>query len=173
MRRLQAAKRLEANGPNKLSPPPERPEWLKYLLQYTNPLLFLLIIADVLTFVAYGIEDPKNDSSIILGVVLFLTIVLLATTQYLNERAAGSVAAQLKNLLPSVAQVVRDGKESAINAADLVVGDVLHLTIGTRVPADVKVIQSKDLKLDFSSLTGAPPFMGVASAPREARARRC
>ena len=152
---LQAAKRLEANGANKLSPPPEKPEWLKYLLQYTNPLLFLLIIAAVLTFVAYGIQSPKDKSNIILGVVLFLTIILLATTQYLNERAAGSVAAQLKNLLPSVAQVIRDGKEISINATDLVVGDYLHMTIGSRVPADVKVLVSKDLKLDFSSLTGA------------------
>lgn len=53
---LQAASRLAENGPNKLSPPKDKPEWLKYLLQYTNPLLFLLIIAGVLTFVAYGIQ---------------------------------------------------------------------------------------------------------------------
>ena len=152
---MQAAERLEANGPNKLSPPPEKPEWQKYLLQYTNPLLFLLIIAATLTFVAYGIQTDKDTSNIILGVVLFLTIFLLGTTQYLNERAAGSVAAQLRNLLPSVAQAIRDGKEVQMNAADLVLGDILHLTIGTRVPADVKVIVSKDLKLDFSSLTGA------------------
>ena len=154
--RLQAKTRLEANGENKLSPPPERPEWLKYLLQYTNPLLFLLIIAATLTFIAYAIQDPKDNSNIILGVVLFLTIFLLATTQYMNERAAGSVAAQLKNLLPSNAQVIRDGKEMSINATELVVGDYLHMTIGSRVPADVKVHVSKDLKLDFSSLTGAP-----------------
>jgi Cation transporter/ATPase, N-terminus len=53
---LQAAIRLTENGPNKLSPPKEKPEWLKYLLQYTNPLLALLIVAGVLTFVAYGIQ---------------------------------------------------------------------------------------------------------------------
>jgi P-type E1-E2 ATPase len=76
--------------------------------------------------------------------------------RYLNERAAGNVAAQLRSLLPSVAQVIRDGKETSINAADLVAGDFLHMTIGSRVPADVKVVVSKDLKLDFSSLTGAP-----------------
>ena len=155
---MQAAQRLEANGPNRLSPPPEKPEWLKYLLQYTNPLLFLLIIAAVLTFVAYGIQDPRDSSNIILGVVLFITIWLLATTQYLNERAAGSVAKQLSNMLPSVANVIRDGKEKSINAADLVVGDFLHLTIGARVPADVKVVVTKDLKLDFSSITGAAPL---------------
>lgn len=154
---MQAAKRLEANGPNKLSPPQERPEWLKYLLQYTNPLLALLIVAAVLTFVAYAIPKKKDSSNILLGVILVLTIFLLATTQYFNERAAGSVAAQLRNLLPSIAAVVRDGKGMQVNAAELVVGDILHLTIGTRVPADVKVIDSKDLKLDFSSLTGVCP----------------
>jgi sodium/potassium-transporting ATPase subunit alpha len=127
---------------------------MKYLLQYTNPLLFLLIIAAVLTFVAYAIQKTKDTSNIILGIVLFLVITLLATTQYWNERAAGSVAAQLRNLLPTVARVIRDGKEIEVNAADLVVGDILHMTIGARVPADVKVIESKDLKLDFSALTG-------------------
>lgn len=53
---LQAASRLAENGPNKLSPPKDKPEWLKYLLQFTNPLLALLIVAGVLTFVAYGIQ---------------------------------------------------------------------------------------------------------------------
>lgn len=162
---MQAAERLEANGPNKLSPPSERPEWLKYLLQYTNPLLALLIIAAILTFVAYGIQENKDQANIILGAVLFFTIFLLATTQYFNERAAGSVAAQLRNLLPSVAQVIRDGKEIQTNAADLVLGDILHLTIGTRVPADVKVIVSKDLKLDFSSLTGAVSLCYYSGLP--------
>jgi P-type E1-E2 ATPase len=117
-------------------------------------LLALLTVAACLTFVAYAIDKPRDRSNIILGVLLFITIFLLATTQYLNERAAGSVAAQLRNLLPSNALARRDGKELSIPATELVVGDVVHLTIGTRVPADLKVIQVKDLKLDFSSLTG-------------------
>ena len=152
---MQAAQRLEDNGPNKLSPPPERPEWLKYLLQYTNPLLFLLIVAGALTLVAYGIQDPKDSSNIILAVVLFGCIFVLATAAYLNERKAGSVAKQLTSMLPAVATVIRDAKPSNISAVDLVVGDLVHLTIGARVPADCKVVVSKDLKLDFSSITGA------------------
>jgi sodium/potassium-transporting ATPase subunit alpha len=153
---MQAAKRLEANGPNRLSPPSELPEWLKLLLQFTNPLLALLLVAAALAFVAYAIDTPRDRSNIILGCLLFITIALLGTTQYLNERAAGSVAAQLRNLLPSNALVRRDGREMSLPATELVVGDVVHLTIGTRVPADLKIIQVKDLKLDFSSLTGTP-----------------
>lgn len=115
-------------------------------------------------------QDPKDDSNIILGVVLFLVIILLATTQYMNERAAGSVAAQLRNLLPSNANVIRDGKEIQLNAVDLVVGDIVHMTIGSRVPADIKVLESRDLKLDFSALTGEsdPIAMGTTSADDKA-----
>ena len=115
-------------------------------------------------------QDPKDNSNIILGVVLFLVIILLATTQYLNERAAGSVAAQLRSLLPSNAYVIRDGKEQQLNAVDLVVGDVVHMTIGSRVPADIKVLASRDLKLDFSAITGEsnPIAMATTSADENA-----
>jgi sodium/potassium-transporting ATPase subunit alpha len=99
-------------------------------------------------------QEPKDHSNVILGVVLLAVIFLLGTTQYLNERAAGSVAAQLRSLLPQNANVIRDGKEASVPASELVVGDVLHLTIGSRVPADVKILESRDLKLDFSALTG-------------------
>ena len=99
-------------------------------------------------------QDPRDSTNIILGVVLLLVIFMLGTSQYFDERAAGNVAAQLRSLLPSNANVIRDGKEITLPAPDLVAGDVIHLVLGSRVPADIKVIQSKDLKLDFSSLTG-------------------
>lgn len=169
----EAARRLEANGLNRLSPPATTPEWIKYLMQYTNPLLALLIVAGVLTFIAYAIQDPKDTSNIILGVVLFLVIISLATTQYLNERAAGSVANSLKSLLPSIALVVRDGKEIQVNASELVTGDVVHLTIGTRVPADMKIIESKDLKLDFSSLTGESDPIPMYTTSQDEKPHEC
>jgi magnesium-transporting ATPase (P-type) len=138
-----------------LTPPKGRPEWLKYLLQYADPLIVLLIIAGSFTFVAYGADSsPRDRSNLILAVILFFIIWMLCTAKYMNERAAGSVAAKLKNLLPSNTLVRRGGEETSIPAADLVVGDIVHLTIGTRVSADLKIIQSSDLKLDFSSLTG-------------------
>ena len=99
---VQGAKRLEADGPNKLSPPPDKPEWLKYLLQFANPLLAILIVASVLSFVAYGVQTPRDVSNVILGAVLLGMIFLLATTQYLNDRAASGVAKQLSSMLPQV-----------------------------------------------------------------------
>lgn len=115
-------------------------------------------------------QETKDDSNIILGVVLLLVIFMLGTTQYFNERAAGNVAAQLRSLLPSNALVIRDGKEFSLPAPDLVTGDVVHMTLGSRIPADIKVIQSKDLKLDFSALTGEsdPIAMGTNAADDKA-----
>lgn len=100
------------------------------------------------------IQTPKDNTHIILGVVLVLVIIMLGTSEYFDQRAAGNVAAQLRSLLPSNALVVRDGKEITLPATDVVTGDIVHLVLGSRVPADIKVIQTKDLKLDFSSLTG-------------------
>lgn len=119
-------------------------------------------------------QDPKDNTNIILGVVLMLVVLMLGTSQYFDERAAGNVAAQLRSLLPSNALVIRDGKEITLAAPDLVTGDVVHMTLGSRVPADIKVIQTKDLKLDFSSLTGEsdPIPMSVTAAdekPHESR----
>lgn len=116
------------------------------------------------------LQEKKDPSNIILGVVLLLVIFMLGTTQYFNERAAGNVAAQLRSLLPSNANVIRDGKEFSLAAPELVTGDIVHMTLGSRVAADIKVIQSKDLKLDFSSLTGEsdPIAMGVTAADEKA-----
>ena len=74
--------------------------------------------------------------------------------QYSNERKAGKDSDSLRSLLPANCNVVREGEEFQIPASQLVVGDIVRLLIGTRVPADMKVIDTKDLKLDFSSLTG-------------------
>lgn len=119
-------------------------------------------------------QDPKDDTNIILGVVLLLVIFMLGTSQYFDERAAGNVAAQLRSLLPSNALVLRDGKELSLPAPDLVAGDVVHLTLGSRVPADIKVIQTKDLKLDFSSLTGEsdPIPMSITAQDEKAHESR-
>ena len=74
--------------------------------------------------------------------------------QYSNERKAGKDSDSLRSLLPANCNVVREGEEFQIPASELVLGGVVRLLIGTRVPADMKVIDTKDLKLDFSSLTG-------------------
>ena len=74
----EAAKRLSANGPNALTPPKKTPEWIKYLKQYTNPLLMLIVVASALSFAAYIIQDPKDLANLYIGGTLALCTFLLA-----------------------------------------------------------------------------------------------
>eukprot|EP00741_Cyanophora_paradoxa_P011220 tig00020554_g10840.t1 len=149
----EARIRLEKNGKNKLSPPPGKPEWQKYLLQYTNKFMILLMIAGALCFIAYGI-DPAESINVILGAVLFAIVVAMCSISYWQERKAGSVMDSFKNMLPPSCLVVRDGQQTKVAAEDLVVGDVVVVKAGDKVPADIRILHADDLKVDNSSLTG-------------------
>lgn len=100
-----AADRLAKYGPNRLSPPPEVPEIIKFLRQFINGLMMLLEGAGVLCFIAYGLlasDDPTDaQTDWILGVVIFFIVVANCTMTYLQERQAGSVMEKFKHMLPA------------------------------------------------------------------------
>ena len=85
-----------------------------------------------------------------LQVLVFIT----GCINYSAERSTADVLASIKSLLPSKTKVVRSGREVTIGAEDLVIGDLVHLTIGNRIPADLRLILVQDFKVDLSSLTG-------------------
>ncbi len=72
----------------------------------------------------------------------------------MQELATSRVTNAFKNLLPSNALVIRDGNESSVPAPELVIGDVIRIRTGTRIPADVRLIHVSDFKVEMSSLTG-------------------
>lgn len=78
-------------GRNALTPPKTTPEILKLLLQFTNPLLLMLMLACVLTFLVYGIQQPRDVENLILASVMAFVILVLAFTSYWQERSAGNV----------------------------------------------------------------------------------
>jgi magnesium-transporting ATPase (P-type) len=149
----EATRRLKENGPNILTPPKELPEILKFLKQYTNGLLMLLIAAVGLALLAWGL-DIGNSDNIILAGALAVIVLLTGALNYYHERAAHNVLASIQSMLPAATVVIRDGKAMTVNARDLVNGDIVHLTIGKRVPADIRIIASADYKVEMSSLTG-------------------
>lgn len=151
----EAARRLQLYGPNSLTPPKQKPEIVKFLLQFTNGLLMLLIVASGLAFLAYGIDKSDGRStSLILALVLLGIILLTGTLNYMHEKQAGDVLASIKSMLPAQCAVIRDGKELKVPAEQLVIGDLVHLTIGNRIPADIRLVSSADFKVEMSSLTG-------------------
>ena len=147
--------RTEKYGKNDFTPPPKHPEWVKYLLHFTDPFMILLIVAGVLCFIAYSLDTTQAlnlYSAILLEGVTFLS----CTFAYIQEGHADSAMAAFKNMIPKYATVIRDGVQVSIPAADIVPGDIVYIKLGTQVPADARLLWIQDLKVEMSSMTGEP-----------------
>ncbi len=140
----QAASRLAANGPNVL--PSRKVTWVMVLWrQVKSPILLLLVVAAVLSFVT----GDRADASIIL-VILLASVGLGFGNEWRAERQASSLHDQVSHTVV----VVRDGKASEVPVADLVVGDVVRLSLGAVVPADLRLLSATDLSCDEAVVTG-------------------
>lgn len=154
----EAKRRLERDGPNELTPPPTTPEWIKFCQQLFGGFSTLLWIGSILCFIAYFLESRTNPNAmkdnLYLGIVLASVVIITGIFSYFQERKASNIMDSFKNLVPDQANVLRDGKLQTINARDVVVGDVIQVKGGDRIPADIRVIEAAGMKVDNSSLTG-------------------
>src|SRR3954451_19702008 len=143
--RQEAARRLGGDGPN--SVPTPAPPRLAYRTarQLADPLIVLLIASAAVT----ALLGDATDTAVIVLVVVVNTAIGVAQ----EVRAERAIAA-LQHLGAPTARVVRDGVERAVPAADLVRDDLVILTAGDVVPADLTVVDAQRLRLDESSLTG-------------------
>ncbi len=137
--------RQEHFGPNQLTPRKGRSPLVKFLLQFKNPLVFILVIASVVTAV---LKDPL-DAAVIFGVVLINAII-----GYIQEARAEQAIAALSKTMTAEATVVRGGVTIRLPAAELVPGDIVLLAAGARVPADMRLIAARDLQVAEAALTG-------------------
>ena len=149
---IEARARLDRDGPNRL-PPPRRPSAARRLAaQLVHFFAAMLWAAAGLAFVA-GLPE--------MGVAIVLVIVVNAAFAFVQERRADRAADRLRALLPLSVTVRRDGRPRRVDAADVVVGDVLVLEAGDRVPADGKILTAEGLLVDTSLLTGESLPAGV------------
>ena len=118
----EAEERLVKYGKNILTPPKEVPEIVKFLMQFTNLFMILLLVAGVLCCIAYAL-NTKDQLNLWLGIVLFLIVVLQCIESYFQERKSSKAMAAFKTMLPSQCRVVRDGKEFVLKAENLVPGE--------------------------------------------------
>ncbi|XP_006899649.1 PREDICTED: sodium/potassium-transporting ATPase subunit alpha-1-like [Elephantulus edwardii] len=154
----RAAEILARDGPNALTPPPTTPEWVKFCRQLFGGFSMLLWIGAVLCFLAYGIvaateEDPSNDN-LYLGVVLSAVVIITGCFSYYQEAKSSKIMESFKNMVPQQALVIRNGEKMSINAEEVVVGDLVEVKGGDRIPADLRIISANGCKVDNSSLTG-------------------
>jgi cation-transporting P-type ATPase F len=137
--------RKEHFGPNMLTPPKGITPFQRFLLQFNNPLVIILLVAGLITAV---LKDPL-DALVIFGVVLVNAII-----GYLQESRAENAIAALAVTMTTEATVVRSGQVVRLSAVELVPGDIVQLASGSRVPADLRLVLSRDLQVTESALTG-------------------
>jgi len=154
----EVKKRLERDGYNELTPPKTTPEWIKFCRNLFGGFSTLLWIGAILCFLAYGIEcvnsdDPVEDN-LYLGVVLATVVIITGVFQYYQESKSSKIMESFKNLVPQQALVFRNGEKKSVVARELVLGDIVEVKGGDRIPADIRIISSSSMKVDNSSLTG-------------------
>lgn len=141
----EAGNRLEQYGPNRLAEE-EKISKLKILLhQFMSPLIYILLIAGVVTILLREYIDSG---------VIFAVVVLNAVIGFIQEFKAEESVRALKKMVVPKARVIRDGKEKEINSEYLVPGDLVLLASGARVPADLRLIHTIEVKIEEAMLTG-------------------
>ena len=141
----EARDRLQKDGPNELSERP-RPGFIALLLdQFNNFLVIILIVAAIATVLLGDTID---------AIAITVIVLLNAVLGVIQESKAERAIAALKKMAAPHAQVIRDGHQTSIPGRELVVGDIVLLEAGNYVPADMRLAQSVNLKIEEASLTG-------------------
>lgn len=145
LNQAEAADRLQKLGPNALPQKKGKPAWLRFLAHFNDVLIYILLAAAVMT----AVMGHWVDTAVILGVT-----VINALIGYIQESNAEKSLESIRNMLSSDAQVIRDGKHATIPTTDLVPGDIVVLRAGDRIPADMRLIEAHNLRVEEAILTG-------------------
>ncbi|KAG0092103.1 hypothetical protein BGZ93_003295 [Podila epicladia] len=149
-----ASQRLAENGPNILSPPKKVSPLVRFLHCLTSLFNLMLILAGVLTYALVAVDPEANRINIYLGAILIIVAFINAIIEFYQAQKSAAILQSFLNLMPQKCHVIRDQKLIQIMASELVLGDVVYLRMGDKVPADVMLVGCTDMKVDNSSMTG-------------------
>lgn len=157
----EAAARREIAGPNLLPEAKRTPGWLRFLSHFNDTLIYILLAAAAIK----AVMGDWLDFWVIMAVA-----VINAVIGYVQEGRAEKALAGIRGMLSADATVRRDGTWTTIAAADLVPGDVVRLMPGDKVPADVRLVEATQLRIDEAALTGesVPSSKQTASVASDA-----
>lgn len=149
----EQVKKLQAQyGENKLKEKKKKTTMQRFLDQFKDVMILILIAAAIVSFVIACVE--KNPGEFFEPALILLIVILNAIMGVVQESKAEKALDALKNMSAPHARVIRDGKETVIDASMLVPGDIIKLEAGDFVPADARLIESTSLKSEESALTG-------------------
>ncbi|MEK7545889.1 MAG: HAD-IC family P-type ATPase [Patescibacteria group bacterium] len=154
----EAAARLVEHGPNELPHEKGPSRFLLFLKQFRGTLNYVLFAAAAVSWFSGHVFDA--------GAIVFV-VVVNGLIGYVQERKAETAIAKLRDMAVPTAAVRRSGRVERIAAAGLVPGDIVILTEGARVPADMRIVEAKDIRADESPLTGESVPTSKAAAPTD------
>ncbi|MFD2597938.1 cation-transporting P-type ATPase [Sphingobacterium corticis] len=140
-----ANKLLEKHGPNELPQKKKQSDIVRFFKHFHDVLIYVLLVAAVITTILGHYTDT---------IVIILVAIINATIGFVQEGKAEKALESIKGILSLKATVLREGKRKEIDATDVVLGDIVLLSAGDKVPADLRLFESDNLKIEESALTG-------------------
>ena len=163
----EAERRLAKFGPNELASAPPVPKWKKFLAQFRDPLVYLLLAATAISLIAWFIERanaaPGTEGGEVLpfdAIVIVLILIVNAVLGYIQESKAEQAVEALSQMTAPQTNVLRDGRIIRINTVDVVPGDIIVLGEGDSVSADGRLCVAASLRIAEASLTGESVAVG-------------
>ncbi|CAH1638536.1 unnamed protein product [Spodoptera littoralis] len=159
----EANDRMNFVGPNEFQVKEQEPLWKKYIEQFQNPLILLLLGSAVVSVCMRQFDD---------AISITVAIMIVVTVAFVQEYRSEKSLEELNKLVPPSCNCLREGSLEHFLARNLVPGDIVHLNIGDRVPADLRLFDSTDLAIDESSFTGETEPAVKSVLPNKAAAGR-
>ncbi|XP_054285623.1 calcium-transporting ATPase type 2C member 1 isoform X2 [Macrosteles quadrilineatus] len=152
----EAELRRQLAGHNEFCVKEEDPLWKKYIEQFKNPLILLLLASALVSVCMRQLDD---------AVSITVAIIIVVTVAFVQEYRSEKSLEELTKLVPPTCHCLREGRLETFLARELVPGDVVHLNVGDRVPADIRLFEAIDLAVDESSFTGETEPSAKITAP--------
>ncbi|KAM3872898.1 calcium-transporting ATPase type 2C member 1 [Diretmus argenteus] len=141
----EVTRRRAYHGWNEFDINEEEPLWKKYISQFKDPLILLLLASAVISVLMHQFDD---------AISITVAIIIVVTVAFVQEYRSEKSLEELGKLVPPECHCIRDGNLEHLLARELVPGDTVCLSVGERVPADLRLVEATDLTVDESSLTG-------------------
>ncbi|XP_055950563.1 calcium-transporting ATPase type 2C member 1-like isoform X2 [Argiope bruennichi] len=154
----EANHRLSFYGYNEFEVTQEEPLWKKYIEQFKNPLIVLLLASALVSICMQQFDDAFSITA---------AIVIVVTVAFVQEYRSEKSLEELNKLVPPTCTCLREGRQESFLAKNLVPGDIVLLSIGDRVPADLRLFEATDLSIDESSFTGETEPSNKVTKPLE------
>lgn len=151
LQECDAEERQKQYGKNKLEDKPKESIIIRFLKQFNDFMIIILILASVVSAL---VSKMQGENGYVDSIIIIAIVILNAIMGVIQEAKAEKSIEALQKMTPQKAKTIRKGITNEINAEELVPGDIIILEAGNYVPADCRIIESRNLKIEESSLTG-------------------